>query len=283
MKIKVSSGFTGVISTGNFQNARPSYNAEVEYDFDIGRTEPATPEQIQEEIKKVQQDLQKICYANFKQDEQTQTIERINRERKDIRFYDGFPSVTSIIGWDADFFVSPEDLAQYASQGNLTHAQVAHFIKTGKWVEPKEIEGTWADIVILKKGKLQLPLGGWGFQAFLKAYPLEKMVNGEVVRSTKHKFAGLPDVPCMYKEKKTLADVKRTANKLKNFKQMSAYILADEENGASPYEQMMIIPLNSKTKQGFSKPIICEGRDKIKQYQNMFLRDRENFKKRFGV
>ncbi len=280
MKIKVSAGFSGVIATGSYQNARPSYTAEVEYD--IG--DDLKNQKITELIALEQERLQAICYANFKQDEQIQTVERINRERKDIRFYDGFPSVTSIIGWDADFYVSPEDLAQYASQGNLTHAQVAHFITTGKWVEAKEIEGTWADIVIIKKGKLQLSLVGWDFPAFLKQYPLEKMENGVCVKSHKHKFAGTPDIrKCIYKEKKTLSDVKRTPDKLKNFKQMSAYILAEEEQGETPYDQMMIIPLNAKTKQGFSKPIICEGRDKIKQYQNMFLKDRENFKKRFGV
>lgn len=280
MKVKISAGFSGVIATGSYQNARPSYTTEVEYEI----KENLTSKQKLKVIENIQQNLQAICYANFKHDEQVQTIERINRERKDIRFYDGFPSVTSIIGWDADFYTSPEDLAQYASQGNLTHTQVTHFITTNKWIEPKDIEGTWADIVILKKGKLQLPLSGWDFPSFLKLYPLEKMENGVVIKSHKHKFAGTPDIrKCFYKDKKTLADVKRTPDKLKNFKQMAAYILAEEEQGEKPYDQMMIIPLNAKTKQGFSKPIICEGRYKIKQYQDMFLRDRQNFKARFGV
>ena len=279
MKIKVSAGFSGTIATGSYQNAKPSYFAEVEYDI----PDDIATEDLQERVKEGQQELQAICYANFKQDEQIQTVERINRERKDIRFYDGFPSITSIISWDADFYISPEDLAQYASQGNLTHTQVNHFITTGKWAEPKDIEGTWADIVIIKKGKLQLSLSGWDFLSFLKLYPLEKMENGVVVKSDKHKFAGTPDIKCFYKEKKTLADVKRTPDKVKNFKQMAAYILAEEEQGEKPYNQMMIVPLNAKTKQGFSKPIICEGRDKIKQYQDMFLRDRKNFQARFGI
>lgn len=280
MKVKISAGFTGVIATGSYENARPSYITEIELDL----PDDLTPIQIIERIKEEQQKLQGICYDNFKKDEETQTIERINRERQDMRFYDGYPSVTSIIGWDVDYFVSPEELVQYASQGNLIHAQVTHYITTQKWVEPKEIEGTWADIVILKRGKLQLPINGWDFPAFLKKYPLEKMENGKVVKSNKHKFAGTPDIRiCYYDEKKTLADVKRTPDKIKNFKQISAYILAEEEMGEKPYEQMMIIPLNDKTGQGFSKPIVCEGGDKIKQYQDMFLRDREHFKKRFGI
>ena len=280
MKIKVSAGFSGVIATGSYQNARPSYTAELEIEV----SNNMTAEVARKLIEMRQTQLQEICYRNFKQDEQIQTVERINRERKDIRFYDGYPSVTSIIGWDADFYISPEDLAQYASQGNITHAQVAHFITTGKWAEPKEIEGTWADIVIIKKGKLQLSLAGWDFPTFLKQYPLEKMENGVVVKSHKHKCAGTPDIrKYERKGKKGLADVKRTPDKLKNFKQMSAYIMMEEEQGESPYDEMMIIPLNAKTKQGFSKPVICEGRDKIKQYQDMFLRDRKQFHARFGV
>lgn len=282
MKIKISASFSGVIATGSYQNAKPGYAVEVEYDTkDFSEVESKTLEEI---VKSRQQLLQKICYANFKHDEEVQTIDRINRERADMRFYEGVPSVTSIIGWDSDFFVSPEDLTQYASQGNIIHAQVEHYIKTGKWVEPKDIEGTWADIVILKRGSLHLPIEGWDFPAFLVKYPLEKMENGKKVKSCKHKFAGTSDIrKCYYEGLKTLSDVKRTPDKLKGFKQTAAYILAEEEMGESPYEQMMLIPLNDKTAQGYSKPIICKGRDKIKQYQDMFLRDREAFQKRYGV
>ena len=273
--VKISGGISATIATGSYQNLKPAFLwEETLTDCEL------TDKEIRDRI----QTLYNKSFALLKEAEQKATVERINRERKDIRFYDGYPSITSIIGWDAEFYISPEDLAQYASQGNLTHTQVVHFITTSKWVEPKDIEGTWADIVILKKGKLQLSLSGWDFPAFLKQYPLEKMENGVTVKSHKHKFAGTPDIrKCFYQDKKTLADVKRTPDKLKNFKQMAAYILAEEEQGEKPYDQMMIIPLNNKTKQGFSKPIICEGRDKIKQYQDMFLRDRQNFKARFGV
>jgi len=109
------------------------------------------------------------------------------------------------------------------------------------------------------------------------------MQVGKFLKSLKHKFCGTPDIrECYHESKKTLGDVKRTADKVKNFKQMAAYILAEEENGATPYEQMMIIPLNDKTEQGFSKPIIGD-RKAIDEYQKMFLRDRENFAKRFGI
>ena len=280
MKVKISAGFSGVIATGSYANARPSYSAEVE--FEIADDEDLKISLVNAIINKHQKDLQEICYRNFKQDEQTQTIERIQRERKDFRIYaGGFPSVTSILNWDADFWVTAIELQQYASQGSLIHAQVAEYIKTGEWKPVEKIDGTWSDLVIIKKGELQLPITGWSFPDFLKKYPVEKMVCGESIVSKEYKFGGTPDISvCYYEGKKTLADVKRTPQKLKDFKQIAAYIIMEEENGESPYEQMMIIVLNDKTKQGFSKPIIST---EISQYKKMFLVDRKNFKKRYGI
>jgi len=129
---------------------------------------------------------------------------------------------------------------------------------------------------------LQLEIDTGSFPNFLEKYPLDKMENGHYVKSEKHKFAGTPDIrKCFYEGKKCLADVKRTINKLKGFKQIAAYIIAEEESGESPYDMMMLIEINGKTKQGYSKPEICK--DKINQYKDMFLRDRENFSRRFGI
>ena len=281
MRIKVSSGFSGVISTGSFQNSRPSFEAEVEFELDEKETLP-NPAEV---CDKWQKHLHQVCLDNFKQAEQQAVAERINRERADFRFYPDQgvmrPSVTSIINWDADFFVPPEELQQYASQGNLYDLQAKPFIKTGEWSDAEKIEGSWADVVILKKGNLGLQFNGWNFPAFLEKYPLEKMEVGKTVYSRVHNFAGTSDVRrCWYKGKKYLADVKRTPDKVKHFKQTAAYIICEEEMGEPKYDGMMLIPANDKTEQGFSKPIITE---EIEQYKTMFLRDRETFKKRFGL
>lgn len=278
MKIKVSSGFSGVIPTGSYQNARPSYTAEIEVDV-------ADEAPMHKMVDEMQKRLQEISFKNFKEDEQRHLVERIQRERADMRFYatehGQYPSVTSIIGWDADFMVPPHELSQYASQGNLYDAQVRHYINTNEWKHPKDIEGTWTDIVIVKKGNLELTINKWDFPKFLEKFPLEKMEEGKPVFSHEHRFAGTPDVRvCWHNGKKTMADVKRTPDPAKHFKQVAAYILAEEESGEEPYAQMMLIPANDKTKQGFSKPVIST---EIKQYQEMFLKDREAFKKRFGI
>lgn len=278
MKIKVSTAFTGVIATGSYENARPSYAVEAEFDV---------PEEYQngklpEFIALKQQELQGVCFNNFKQDEQRQIIDRIQKERADMRFYGEYPSVTSIIGWDADMFVSPVELQQYASQGNLYDLQAKNYIKTGEWLPAEKIEGSWADLVILKQGSLKLSANGWDFPAFLKKYPIEKMEVGKPVISKAHKFAGTPDIRvCYFEGKKYLADVKRTPDKVKHFKQCAAYVIAEEENGEKPYDGLMLIPANGeKTQQGFSKPVCTF---EIAQYKDMFLKDREAFLKRFGI
>ncbi|MBX4189744.1 hypothetical protein KW791_00380, partial [Candidatus Parcubacteria bacterium] len=165
MKIKISSSFSGVISRGSYENSRPGFSAEVE-------TEMAEGDDLIAFTNNVQKDLQKVCYENFKACEEQAVVERVTKERQDIRFYDcpecgkKHSSVSSITGWDADFFVPPHELQQYASQGNLYDLQAKHFIETGKWEPVEKIEGSWTDLVILKKGNLKLSVNGWNFPAF---------------------------------------------------------------------------------------------------------------------
>lgn len=283
MKIKISSSYTGVISRGAYENARPGFAVDAEFDYNG----PQGDDQAFKHCVDVNlKTLQKICYDNFKACEEQAVIERIQKERADIRFYTRrgvqYPSVTSIIGFDADMYCTPEDLAQYAAQSNLCHAQVAHFIETGEWKEAKDVPGTWADLVIVSKGKLGLETNGWSFPDFLKKYPIKEMKNAVSGFNEIHKYAGTPDfvgIPDFEGAEKvpTIFDVKRTPDKVKNFKQMAAYANAE---GYGEIKQMCIVPLNNKTQQGFSKPIV---ETRIDQYFDMFLKDREAFKSRFGV
>jgi hypothetical protein len=272
-KIKVSSGFQGVIPTGSFQNSRPSFNAEVEFEVD-------TKEEVTLAVEVMQEELYRICRDKFDNVAEQEKIVKIKNDRKDFRFYlkDGqeYPSVTSILNYDSDFLIADDELKQYASQGNIIHAQVAEYITTGQWKNPKDIEGTTADLFILKTGSLQLSLDGWDFLAFLNKYPMEKLKNGEQVFNDKERYAGLPDGYGLYLGIPSIFDIKRTQEKTKNFMQMSAYAKASKEE----VKQMIIIPLNDKTEQGFSKPIISSDIDK---YFELFLYKRKEFKKVYGV
>lgn len=280
MKIKISASFSGVINRGSFENSRPGFAADLEFDSVEGVD---TLEMVRER----QKILHEICYSNFKACEEQAVIERINKERQDIRWYrdsDGnkIPSVTSVIGFDSDMFCTPEDLAQYASQSNICHKQVEVFIETGEWKEPKDIPNCWPDLVILKKGGLGLESGGWSFVDFLKKYPVSEMKNAKPSFNDKLKYGGTPDfigIPDFEGAEKVLTvfDVKRTIDKTKNLKQMAAY---SKMIGYEGVKQLCIVPLNNKTQQGFSKPF-CESN--IDGYFSLFAEDRENFKKRFGV
>lgn len=272
-KIKVSSGFQGVIPTGSFQNSRPSFNAEVEFEVD-------TKEEVSLAVETMQEELYQICREKFNNVAEQEKIVKIKNDRKDFRFYQSpvgeLPSVTSILNYDSDFLIPDDELKQYGSQGSIIHAQVADYITTGVWHKPQEIEGTTADLFILKSGSLSLSLDGWDFQSFLKKHPIENLSNGTVVINEHERYAGLPDGFGLVGGVLTIFDIKRTPEKTKNFMQMAAYAKASGKD----IKQMMIIPLNDKTEQGFSKPIISTD---INKYYELFQFKRKEFRKIYGI
>jgi hypothetical protein len=80
MKIKVSASYSGVISTGSYENSRPAFSAEVEFDF----PQDASSADTKEIIELQQTVLHEVCYGQFKSVEQQMIVERINRERKSL-------------------------------------------------------------------------------------------------------------------------------------------------------------------------------------------------------
>ena len=275
-KLRIEASFSGVLPTGSYANMRPGFSASMEFEQEF-----ATDAEVSLVIETAQQELQGICYTSFEREANKAKIMKIQEDRKDFRFYqlpsgEDVPSVTSILNYDTEFLMDSEELKQYASQGNIIHAQVADFIKTGTWHKPQEIEGTTPDLFILKKGNLSLSLDGWDFQAFLKKYPMESLKNGDTVINEKERYGGLPDGYGVVGGFNTIFDIKRTPEKTKNFMQMAAYAKASKEK----VEQMMIIPLNDKTDQGFSKPILSNDIDK---YFELFLYKRREFKKVYSI
>lgn len=273
--IKVSASFSGKIPTGNYANMSPGFFAEESFEIDNEDIEF-----VDQVIRDRQKELQGICYASFEAEALKAKILKIQNDRKDFRWYlaangKQYVSVTSIINYDTDFFIDDNELRQYAAQGNLIDAQVKHFIKTGNWVAVETLEGVGADIFILKTGSLGLPLEGWDFPGFLKKYPITDMEVGVPVYNEKHEYAGTPDIICKYNGIKTMADVKRTPDKVKHFMQTAAYSKCSEGFG-----QLMLIPLNDKTDQGFSKPLLTT---EIDRYFELFLYKRREFRKVYSI
>lgn len=274
-KIKVGSGFSGVISTGSYQNSRPSFNAEVEFEIE------GDQDQVIFAVEAMQEELYKVCREKFNNVAEQEKIEKIKSDRKDFRFYekDGvqLPSVTSILNYDSDFLIDENELKQYASQGTINHVRVEEFIKTGLWKSPKELPNIIPDLFILKSGSLQLDPDSCDFPELLKKFPLKELKNGQVLYNEIDRYAGTYDGECIYEGAPTIFDIKRTADKTKNFQQLAAYASC---KGMEHIKQMMIIVLNDKTERGFSKPIISTD---ISKYQELFLYKRKQFKRVYGV
>jgi len=277
MKINVS--FTGVISTGEFENERPFFSLEDELQgTDI-------------EIKERQEQLYSFCRDMFDKVQKESITRKLEKIRKDLRFYprnnEQYPSVTSILGWDDDFYISEEDLLQYSAQGEINHLKLNYFIEKGNWCEAKKIPEAHFHIVILKKGSLNLPADSGNLPGFLEKYPIKFTDSEKVVYNDEHRYAGRRDAygkviinedwkKLGAKDVPTLFDLKRHKNDMKNLKQLAAYAQASEET----IKQLIVIPINDDTKQGFSKPTVTQD---IDAYFKMFLQDREQFKKRFGI
>ena len=286
--ITVSASFGGKISTGQYENSSPFFSASEVFEIEdtlvpasqdekTGEITESIHIDVLDLIAKRQQALQAICTGNFEAEVIKARIAKIQADRKDFRIIDGRPSVTTVLNYDSDFRVSEEDLKQYAAQGTIIHAQVAEFIKSGEWKPPEKVEGIGAELFIIKKGNLNLPLEGWDFPSFVKKYKLENMVNGQRLINQAHSYCGEFDFICTVDGKRTLCDVKRTVDKDKNFRQIAAYANMD---GMEKVEQMMIVPLNDKTDQGFSKPVVNEN---IERYFDLFLFKRTEFRKVYGI
>jgi len=275
--IKITGGISGVIATGSFQNLKPTFMWEETIE-DCEMTDTEIAERIKELYNK--------GFSMLKEAEQKAIVERIQRERQDLRLLISekgniLPSVTSIIGYDADFFVSPEELSQYASQGNIIHAKVEHFINTKEWVLAKTLQEVWTDIVILTKGNLKLEVDVGDFPEFLKKYPVSDMKNGVRFMYDEEGYCGEPDftgIPDFKEALKipTMFDVKRTPDKISNGMQLAAYAKYHK------LKQGVIIPLNDKTNQGWSKPVIYDEKS-LEGFFQMFKNKQKQFKQRYSI
>lgn len=286
MKIKVKADFGGVLPTGQFQNQRLSFGAEIEYETDRLGIDAL------DEVKLRQDDLHRVCYEKFVSCAEQARVDLIKSQKANIRFNTikdengndiQVPSVSSIANYDKTFDMPEEELQQYAAQGNLADAQGRWYIKTGIWeTDLTKIPNTFTDLAILKKGNLRLSPLVWNFPAFIEKYKITDMVEGKHCYSVKHRFAGTPDIQSlMWDGKKTLGDWKRTPDK-SHFRQLGGYVIAMEEMHPElpKYEALMLIGVNPDNQQGFSKPITTT---EVEQCKGMFLQARAEFKKLFLI
>lgn len=289
--IEITSSFTGKISTGQFENAAPFFSAKEVIEID-----DVTPE-IDRMIEARQSELQEICRNQFKRVAEIEYQEKVAKSYKNIRFYDAgngqkYPSVTSIINMDENFFTAPDELAQMAARGTIIHKQVELFLQTGKWVEPKEIPEIAPYVFTLVKGNLGLVVDDVSFVNFYKDYPFKVVKQESTVINHMHKYAGRFDILCVIESTNkgkwdkiegiqfdvpTILDVKTGASldAAKGLIQQSAYAMCDET-----VKQIGLIHLTKENVCGFAKPKVT---NKIESYWNIFLNKRQKFSERYGV
>lgn len=282
-KVTISASHEAVIPTGPYQNERFGFAISEEIDGALAS---------QVDIEERQISLGNRVYDLFKQFEVKALEDRLKLERKDFRFHKNaagelLPSVTTFLNYDEDFFVTDLQLRDLASHGNILERMGIHYFVSGNWItDPRAIVDiypeNWVDYVIVKKSPLNLSFDGWDFPAFLAKYPFQPKAWKEIVINEQDRYGGELDCRGMYEGKHTIADFKRTPDKVKNFCQMACYATAwNKYNSDFPIEQMLIIPAGpSDTKQGFNKPPISV---EIEKYYKIAMVKRAGFKKRYGL
>jgi hypothetical protein len=283
--LEITASVSAVIPTGNYENYKPMYSVKeiVETDGN-GNANKIISERTDE--------LRSLLKIKLDEDYERLRIERIKQQRQDIRFYKRgnkqYPSVTSIISAIEPIQYDPDKLKQYASRGNIVHAQINHFFKAGKWeTDIFQIPHTKLDYLIVTQGSLKLKWDDCNFMGFWEKYskdfePLsEDGFDVEVeIYNDEYFYAGRADFPCKYKGVPTLADFKTAstydnAKMDKYFRQVAAY--AQQFKGI---KQLMIIPLNPSNKTGFGQPLI---ETDVDRYFTLFLQDRSAFKTIYGI
>ena len=286
--LEITASFSGKISTGEYETSAPFFSVkEVLEDCDY----------TDEQIKDRQETLQEICLSQFNKQAGILYQQKIEKAYKNIRFYDAgnnlrYPSVTSIIGMDDNFFVSADELAQYGARGTVIHKQIELFLKDGIWRDYKDIPEVAFQVMTVLKGTLGLQLDDVNFVNFYKDYPFKVLEQEKVVINHEHKYAGRLDILCIIEKSNagkwdkiegiqfdvpTILDVKTstTLDHLKGFTQQGAYARTDET-----VKQIGLIHLTKENVCGYAKPKLS---NKIEHYWSIFLNKRALFQSRYGV
>lgn len=288
--IEIAASFTGKISTGSYENESPFFSAKEIVELESG-------EFTDDMIKMRQQDLQAICYGQFKRHADQAYAERIAKTYQNIRFYDGkdglkYPSVTSILGMDEQFFISPDELSQYAARGTVIHKQIEIFLKTGEWKLPKDIAEVAPCYLNVIKGSLGLDMEDVDFRSFYKDYPFKVLDLEFHAINHEFRYGGRVDIKCVIESTNkgkwekiegvkfdipTILDVKSstTLDKMKGLTQQAAYAKATDY-----VQQIGLIHLTKENKCGYAAPQITTN---LERYWALFAKKREDFKARYAI
>lgn len=276
LSIEITVSVTGKIPRRAFENFSPTYV--------IKETHPGS---LSDGARLARQ---KALYAEihrlFNAERDNIRLEELQEQFKNLRFTlnheDGrkYPHVTDILYWDAEFYMSPDHLSQYGARGSAIHSMIDYWITHKKW-EEKAINKR--DLIILKNGSLKLyeTLGQINFLGFMAKFGKDiEFADGEFRSFNKeHFYCGQLDRIGKYRGVPTIFDFKCRAGTDDDFKQMAMYLKLDDLR-LKGIKNMVTIPLNPNNKVGYGRPIVS---DEIEKNFNLALRDRHDFKDKFGI
>lgn len=283
--VEITISVSGKIPRRQFENYSPMYSVKEIIELQPGDKFTDLDRVLrQAEIRLQLEEL-------FNKDREKIKLDELQSQFKNFDFFqnpkDGkkYPRVTDILYWDAEFYMNPDELSQYCARGQAIHTLIENWIDTKQWGPYKKIINK-RDLILLETGSLKLfqTLDDFKFVDFMSEYGKDiEFEDGEFrAFNEQYFYCGKPDRVGKWKGKKAIFDYKSRAINDGDFKQMAAYVFLDDPRLAD-IEVMIGIPLNSKNKQGYGKPVVVEGRQEIEKYFNQFLRDRKEFKEKFGI
>lgn len=276
-EIELCGSMSALVSTGPFENQTVFLSFK----------ETLSCEFTDEEIKEKQKYLFKtFCSDPIEFQERELAIKAIQKEFKHLRILKcpkcdkSHPSLTTVRDFDSKgFYISDADLDIAIALGTIADLRCRDFVKTGVWKDAKDIDLCKPHLVTLKGTSGITEANNFDFPAFLKKYPIKDLVNGERFFNCEYEFTAEPDllstpVGDWAENVPSVLDYKRNVDKVSAFTQMSAI--------AKHYglKQMVAIPVNGETAQGFSKPVVSKD---IDGYFEVFLDKRRKFRKRYNI
>ncbi len=274
--LEIETSFGGVISEAPFENVKPLYRDKIIIDIEEGDD----PAEIRKSYRKLLQDEQ-ICEFDLLKNKLKSDLLQIQYQNIKFREKGGkqYPRVSSIIYWMKDWRISESDLAQYAARGHLIHKLCEYFIYNQIWLSLEELAEKDPecnkDITLMLSGSLKLSVDDCSHKQFFETHGKDFQFDfvEETVFNEEYFYTGCFDGEGFYKGKKSIIDLKTGSWE---WKQLAAYARCRDK-----IEQLVICPVGpNDNKSGVKKPVVCTN---IDMEFNNFLKDRAEFKKRFGI
>lgn len=280
-KFELGGSFETLIPTVQFGNKTVFIHFKESYEGDY------TDEQI-----RILQDekYKKFCIEPAELQEKEILMDCVQKELKDLRILrcpkcnELHPSVTTVRDFE-DKFEYTETLAVATAEGCIEDIRCRHFVSTGEYLPASKIPQCKPHLQILKGSGSQ---NNFDFTAFLKAYPITDMKNGEREWDCERGITYEPDLlgvtnawdigtkkePSIIQDLPTVFDYKRTPDKVKAFTQMS---ICAKNNGL---KRMVIIPVKTDNQKGYCDPII---ENDVDGYIEILMEKRRKFRRRYGI